>query len=190
MLFRSSGCFSGILVDLPSIIKAKGEEKIVAYSLTNFFPTLRVRVMGSMLIPMTMPGAAKQENSVNDFLNRACRNFIPRRLRAHHRHPIGVSASTLFAGVETRAFTLNISWGGAFMVDFNPERFKVGDELLLFFQEPACTVPATVRWIHSWGLRHAPGIGIEFGELSEQLSNFLLFLLKKARDHDRDRLVA
>lgn len=185
-----SGCYSGILVDLPSIIKAKGEEKIVACSLTNFFPTLRVRVMGSMLIPMTMPGAAKQENSVNDFVNRACRNFTPRRLRAHQRHAIGVSVSTLFGGVETRAFTLNISWGGAFVVDFNPERFTVGDELLLFFQEPACTVPATVCWIHFWGLRHAPGIGIQFGEISDQLSNFLLFLLKKSHDHDRDRLVA
>lgn len=184
------GLYNGILVDLPSIVKAKGEEKIVACSLTGFFPTLRVRVMGSMLIPMTMPGAAKQENSVSDFINRACKNFTPRRLRAHHRHSIGISVTTCVAGVATRAFTLNISWGGAFIVDFNPERFSVGDTLTLFFQEPGCTVEATVCWIHSWGLRHAPGIGVQFTTISEQLGNFLLFLLKRARDHDRDRLVA
>lgn len=184
------GLYSGILVDLPSIVKAKGEEKIVACSLTGFFPTLRVRVMGTMLIPMTMPGAAKQENSVSDFINRACKNFFPRKLRTHHRHVIGISVATRFDDTETRAFTLDISWGGAFIVDFNPERFAIGDELTVFFQEPGCEVRATVKWKQSWGLRHAPGIGVKFHDLNECLSEFLLRLLKHAKDHDRDRLVA
>lgn len=185
-----SGLYSGILVDLPTIVKAKGEEKIVACSLTGFFPTLRVRVMGSLLIPMTMPGAAKQENSISDFINRACFNYHPRILRSHHRHPIGISVSTSHKGVETRAFTLNISWGGAFIVDFNPERFSPGDELTIYFQEPGTDVRATVCWIHSWGLRHAPGIGVRFHDMNLTLEDFLLHLLKRARNHDRDRLVA
>lgn len=185
-----NGMYCGILVDLPSIVKAKGEEKIVACSLTGFFPTLRVRVMGSMLIPMTMPGAAKQENSVGDFINRACKNFFPRQLRSHHRHAIGISVATRFAGSETRAFTLDICWGGAFIVDFNPERFSIGDELTVFIQEPGCEVQAKVCWKQSWGLRHAPGIGVHFQNLNECLSEFLLRLLKHAKDHDRDRLVA
>lgn len=184
------GLYNGILVDLPSIVKAKGEEKIVACSLTGFFPTLRVRVMGAMLIPMTMPGAAKQENSVADFINRACKNFFARKLRAHHRHLIGISVATRFDGTETRAFTLDISWGGAFIVDFNPERFNPGDELTVFFQEPGCEARATVRWKQSWGLRHAPGIGVQFHELNDCLNDFFLRLLKHAKDHDRDRLVA
>ena len=184
------GLYSGILVDLPSIVKAKGEEKIVACSLSGFFPTLRVRVMGTMLIPMTMPGAAKQENSVSDFINRACKNFMPRQLRSHHRHVIGISVATRFSDTETRAFTLDISWGGAFIVDFNPERFSIGDDLTIFFQEPSCEIQATVCWKQSWGLRHAPGIGVKFHSLTDTLSEFLLRLLKHAKDHDRDRLVA
>ncbi len=185
-----NGLYSGVLVDLPSIVKAKGEEKIVACSLTGFFPTLRVRVMGPMLIPMTMPGAAKQENSVNDFINRACKNFVCRTLRAHARHSVGISVATRTANNETRAFTLDISWGGAFIVDFNPERFEIGDELTVHFQEPDCDVKATVRWKQSWGLRHAPGIGVQFHEPGDELSSFLLKLLKHAKNHDRDRLVA
>jgi len=184
------GLYCGILVDLPSIVKAKGEEKIVACSLTGFFPTLRVRVMGPMLIPMTMPGAAKQESSVGDFINRACKQFTPRQLRSHHRHAIGISVATRFADTETRAFTLDISWGGAFIVDFNPERFEVGDELTVFIQEPGCEVQARVCWKQSWGLRHAPGIGVHFLTMSDYLSEFMLRLLKHAKDHDRDRLVA
>lgn len=185
-----SGLYNGILVDLPTIVKAKGEEKIVACSLTGFFPTLRVRVMGSLLIPMTMPGAARQENSISDFINRACLNYFPRILRAHNRHPIGISVSINHKGVETRAFTLNISWGGAFIVDFNPERFSAGDELTIYFQEPGTDVKATVCWTHSWGLRHAPGLGIRFHTMNSTLDDFLLHLLKRARNHDRDRLVA
>lgn len=184
------GLYSGILVDLPSIVKAKGEEKIVACSLTGFFPTLRVRVMGTMLIPMTMPGAAKQENSVGDFINRACKNFFSRQLRTHHRHAIGISVATRHAGSETLAFTLDISWGGAFIVDFNPERFSIGDELIVFIQEPGCEVQATVCWKQSWGLRHAPGIGVHFHDMNECLDEFMLRLLKHSKDHDRDRLVA
>lgn len=184
------GVYNGILVDLPSIIKAKGEEKIVACSITGFFPTLRVRIMGKVLIPMTMPGAAKQENSLKDFIHRACMNFCARKLRTHHRHPIGVSVSTRFQGVETRAFTLDISWGGAFIVDFNEERFNPGDELTVFFQESALEVKATVCWKQAWGLRHAPGIGVKFHEFPEGLEDFFIKLLKHAKDHDRDRLVA
>jgi hypothetical protein len=184
------GMYCGILVDLPSIVKAKSEEKIVACSLTGFFPTLRVRLMGTMLIPMTMPGAAKQENSVSDFINRACYNFSARQLRAHHRHVIGISVATRRSDSETRAFTLDISWGGAFIVDFNPERFELGDELTVFFQEPGCEIQAQVCWKQSWGLRHAPGIGVKFLGLTDCLSEFLLRLLKHAKDHDRDRLVA
>lgn len=182
--------YCGILVDLPSIVKAKGEEKIVACSLTGFFPTLRVRVMGTMLIPMTMPGAAKQENSLNDFIKRACTNFTARQLRVHSRHVIGISVATKFDEVENRAFTLDISWGGAFIVDFNPERFTVGDELTVFFQEPECETKVTVCWKQTWGLRHAPGIGVRFNQVDEQLSEFLLRLLKRSKNHDRDRLVA
>ncbi len=184
------GVYSGILVDLPSIIKAKGEEKIVACSLTGFFPTLRVRIMGKVLIPMTMPGAAKQENSVKDFIHRACANFFARKLRTHHRHPIGISVAIGFQGIETKAFTLDLSWGGAFIFDFNVERFELGDELTVFFQEPGLEVKANVSWKQAWGLRHAPGIGVQFQEFPEGLDDFFLRLLKHAKDHDRDRLVA
>ncbi len=184
------GLFAGILVDLPTIVKTKGEEKIVACSLTGFFPSLRVRIMGNMLIPMTMPGAARQENSLNDFISRACKNFVPRQLRTHHRHNLCVSVITRFLGTETRAFTLNICWGGVFIVDFTPERFSQGDQIQLLFVEPDCEVMATVCWIQPWGLRHAPGIGVKFNEIDEVMAKFLLGILKRSRDHDRDRVVA
>jgi len=61
--------YSGILIDLTSIINAKSEEKVVSYGLASVYPSLRVRSMGAMLIPMAMPGDAKQDNSLKDFVN-------------------------------------------------------------------------------------------------------------------------
>ena len=60
--YALTGSCQGILVDLATMIKAKDEEKAVAYTLTGIYPALRVKTMGSMLIPMIMAGDAKQDN--------------------------------------------------------------------------------------------------------------------------------
>ncbi len=146
--------YCGILVDLPSIVKAKGEEKIVACSLTGFFPTLRVRVMGTMLIPMTMPGAAKQENSLNDFSTAPATTLPPvssAPTTACHRH---LSRHTL-CRIGNPGLYPGYLLGGAFIVDFNPERFSIGDELTSL---PGAGLRdhGNVRWKQSWGLRQHP----------------------------------
>lgn len=182
--------FNGILVDLPSIVKAKGEEKIVACSLAGFYPTLRVRTVGSMLVPMIMPGGARQEKSLKDFLEKACSTFFPRMLRAHRRHELCVPMVIGEGESEVRTFTLDVSWGGVFLVSMNPERFNRGDELTAYFPEFDLKVPVAVRWIQSWGGRKVPGVGCEFLEQREDLEAALGTLIKSPRDQDRDRLVA
>lgn len=186
-----SGLFSGILLDLPSIVKAKDEEKIVACSLTGFYPTLRVRTMAGMLIPMTMPGEARQESSLNDFIQKRCQNFVPRRLRASRRKDVVVSTvSRLASPDEYRGFTLNISWGGAFIVDVLPEKYVVGQQFQLYFHEIETEVPVRVSWIQPWGLQRRPGIGVQFLESNPMLDTALLTLLQHDRTACKDRMVA
>lgn len=182
------GCYNGILIDLPSIIKAKGEEKNVAYTLASVYPALRVRTLGKMLVPMAMPGDVKQDISLNDFICKSCAPFMPRRLRAHRRRNICISTVRLHAGADERGFTLNISWGGAFIADMHPERFTVGQELRLFFQEPGLKITATICWIQYWGHNRIPGVGVKFTEPGEALEKALFALMKHDRDHDPDRL--
>lgn len=183
------GLYSGILVDLPSIIKAKGEEKIVAYTLTNFFPTMRVRALGSVLVPMTMPGSAKQDKSLNDFLNTTCPAFFPRKLRAFRRHTVCLATIVKYKGEEFRGFTLNLGWGGAFIVDVGAEKFSAKAETTIFLPEFACEIEATICWIRPWGQRYAPGIGVGFNQLDETVESTLARLLNSRKDFDRDRLV-
>lgn len=185
------GIYSGILVDLTAMIKAKGEEKIVACSLTGFYPTLRVRTMGNILVPMIMPGGAKQDGSVKDFLAKSCACFAPRKLRAHRRHPLCLAVEIVGAEVETIGFTLDLSWGGAFVVQMHPERFEVGEVLELRLPEFDCVVRVEVRWMQRWGGRRAPGLGCRFLEPEDEgLAALLKPLLRSVKEQDRDRLLA
>ncbi len=182
--------YNGILIDLTSIIKAKGEEKVVAYGLASVYPSLRVRSMGAMLIPMAMPGDAKQDNSLKDFVNKTCAEFNPRSLRLYRRRDKCVSTVRKDITEEERGFTLNISWGGAFIIDTHPERFVVGQNMTLFLQELGMEVSVIVCWIQTWGHRHFPGIGVRFEAIDYELENALFQLLKHDRSIDRDRITS
>jgi len=184
------GLYSGILVDLPSIVKSKGEEKIVAYTLANFFPTLRVRALGSVLVPMTMPGSAKQDKSLNDFLTQTCPGFVPRTLRAFRRHLICLSTVIIYKGEEHRGFTLDLGWGGAFIVDVSAEQFNGDSGITILVPEVSLEISATIRWIKPWGERHAPGIGVSFNGLDEAAEAVLAKVLKSRKEYDRDRLIS
>lgn len=184
------GCYSGLLIDLPAIVKAKGEEKIIACTLASFFPTLRVRVIGVMLIPMTLAGDARQDNSLKEFLEKSCTRFTPRRLRMHKRRPLCLPTLLNIDNQEQRGCTADISWGGAFIGNYHPEQFSVGNQHDLTLHETGITVRVTVRWIRPWGEHHIPGIGVSFDALDEQLEQLLLTLLKSHPELDRDRLSA
>lgn len=184
------GLYNGILVDLPSIIKSKGEEKIVAYTLANFFPTLRVRTMGGMLIPMSMPGSAKQDKNLDDFLNKTCMAYTPRPLREFRRHPLCISTLLHCSNREYRGFTQNISWGGAFIVDVFSEKFVAKTDIKLEFIGLDFTLEASIEWVKPWGERFAPGVGIRFKELDESVTSIFSGFFKTSREFDRDRLTA
>lgn len=183
------GLYSGMLVDLPSIIKSKGEEKIVAYTLANFFPTLRVRSLGSVLVPMTMPGSAKQDKSLNDFLNVTCPSFAVRKLRAYRRHPACLATIVKCNGEQYRGFTLNLAWGGAYVVDLFSEIFTGKKDITIFLPEFDLDIAASIRWIKPWGDRYAPGFGVSFNCLDESVETVFSGLLKSRKEFDRDRLV-
>jgi hypothetical protein len=178
--------YRGVLVDLATIIKSKAEEKIVAYTLTRLFPSLRVKTLGSMLIPMTMSGDAKQDKSLNDFIMRTCKEFTPRTLRSGKRKDICVPT---YIGSE-RGFTLNISWSGVFLANMNPEQFEVGTEISVTFPDFDLDVAVIVTRIQRWGQRRPPGIGVKFRYMGEELTNNLNSLLKSSKDQDRDRMTS
>jgi len=184
------GVYNGVLVDLQSIVKAKGDEKLIACSLTGFYPTLRVRALGGMLVPMAMPGDARQDNSVADFLGKSCSAFAPRMLRFNRRRDVVLPAFNGCNDLDARLVTLNMSWGGAFFVDVYPEKYQVGQELQLTVPEFDLAVEAVIRWVRPWGQRKVPGIGVSFKGGEEPLESVLADLMQRDRNNDRDRMIA
>lgn len=181
--------YSGLLIDLPAIVKAKGEEKVIACTLASFFPTLRVRVIGALLVPMTLAGDARQDNSLSEFVEKSCVRFTPRRLRLHRRRHLCISTLLIRRdGRERRGYALDICWGGAFITDTEPERYAPGDRLELALHEFGLTTDITVRWVRPWGIRQIPGIGVSFDRMDEKLEQILKTLIRTSPELDRDRL--
>lgn len=180
------GQYGGILVDLATMIKAKAEEKIVAYTLAGFYPTLRVKTMGTMLIPMSMAGEAKQDKSLNDFLTKTCAQFTPRRLRAFKRKDVSLSTTI---NME-RGFTLNVSWSGMFIADMYPEKYSVGDELTVTLPEFEKHIEVVVARTQSWGQRRPAGIGVKYKFLSQDMECSLFSVLRSDKNKERDRIIA
>lgn len=178
--------YRGILVDLTTMIKAKAEEKVVACTMAGLYPTLRVKTMGTMLIPMAMPGDAKQDKSLNDFITSTCKEFTPRLLRSSRRKNICLPTCI----GDSRGFTLNISWSGVFIADMAPERFSVGEEIPVTFSEFGLEVKVIVARIQEWGHHRPPGIGVAFRRMGEDLESKLVPLLRIDKTKDHDRLVA
>jgi CheY-like chemotaxis protein len=180
--------YNGILVDLQSMVKAKGDEKVIACSLISVYPALRVRVLGSLLVPMAMPGDSQQQSSLINFLRDSCTPFVPRRLRRYRRRDV-VLPALLGPSPGERAVVLNLSWGGAFIADVHPERFAIDSNLVLTLPEFGVETVVTIRRIQPWGERRVPGIGVSFGVLDEKLETSLASVLKSSNTDDRDRIV-
>lgn len=184
-----TGEYCGILVDLAAMIKAKDEEKVIACALANVYPALRVRTMGPMLIPMTMPGTAAQDKSLSDFLQKTCATFSPRRLRAGRRNEVCLPVSRGEGAALERGVTLNLSWGGAFILDLHPERFFVGQQLLVDLPGLVTAVQVEIIWLQAWGERRMPGYGVRFMVLDATLASALEQVLPPGSRQARDRLV-
>jgi len=184
------GLYSGLVTDVLSIVKSKGEEKTVAYTLANFFPTLRVRTPGSVVLEATgNPQSAKQDKSLSNFLSKSCPAFTPRTLRAFRRHSTCLSTIVVQNGEEYRGFTLNLAWGGAFVADISPEKYSGQSDIIVRLPEFGLDIEATIRWVKPWGERSAPGIGISFNRLDQPFESVLAGLLKSQKEFDSDRLL-
>lgn len=184
------GLYSGILVDLQSMVRAKAEEKIVACSLAGFYPTLRVRAVGSLVIPMAMPGDKRQDSTLSDFVFKTCAFFTARTLRRFKRRDVMLPLLIERSKPDSKAFTHNLSWGGAFIVDVHSARFAVENSLNLFLPEFDLEIPVTVRWTRPWGTRAVPGFGVRFESIDAGLSAILETLLNHDIHNARDRMVA
>ena len=168
------GAYSGLLVDILTLIRSSKEEKTIAYDCINFYPTLRMkwdaRQKSISCSPQEHALSADTEGALTHFIEKRCKSFSARSLRRFNRKDTYLNlllcASPDAGGVKT--FTVNVSQGGAFV--HTAEQLAKGSRAWLSVpdmpgEEP---VQVTVCWSIAWGgCRSIPGVGVMFDALSE-----------------------
>lgn len=189
-----SNPFSGVLADIPTVIKARGEEKLIASSLQNVYPFLRAKVSGDLILPIIMPGGCEGEQSIARFFENAGRTFVPRRIRTYKRHKYHLPVLIRQEEVcdELQSFTMDVSWSGAFIVMNDPGAMNVGHAIIVQFPSLNIAIDASVIRIQAWGHSGVvPGIGLAWHlPIEPAAEKGLHAVLKMKKERDRDRLLA
>jgi hypothetical protein len=175
--------YSGLLIDILTLVRSSKEEKLIAYDCINFYPSLRVkwdsRQKSMNLSPLEQTYSADTATSLAFFIENRCRFFAARSLRRFNRKDTFLSV-LLCTGPEfseadsLKTFTVNVSQGGVFL--HTMQDFVRGETVWLGFHElpDAEPIKAVVCWRTEWGAcRSIPGIGVRFEELSEAMAKEL-----------------
>lgn len=162
--------FSGILLDVPSLVRATKEEKSTLYDLVHIFPTLRVKwdprsASVRALFYDFVPGP---DAGIETFVRNQCARFSARTIRLRARVPLHlnilVSTDPSFPeGDTTRTATLNVSAGGCFIIGTG--EWAKGSRLWVRIAGLADQSPLGVEvcWRKEWGEAPGiPGVGVRF----------------------------
>lgn len=181
--------FSGILLDVPSLVRATKEEKSLLYDLIHIFPTLRVKwdPRSASVRALFYDFAPGPDAGVDTFVRKQCASFSPRIIRLRDRLPLHlnilVSSDPSFPeGATTRTATLNISVGGCFIIGV--EEWEQGSRLwvrMVNLADPA-PIGVEVRWRKGWGEAPGiPGVGVRFLEMGPGQQEDIRNLCSKVR---------
>jgi hypothetical protein len=168
--------YSGLMIDILTLVRSSKEEKLIAYDCINFYPTLRVkwdaRQKSMNLSPLEQSFSADTKATLGLFIENRCKTFAARSLRRFARKDTSLSVllsrtAEFSENDAIKTFTVNVSRGGAFL--HTTLRFAKGERVWLRFIEMSDPAPvqAVVCWQIEWGGRSIPGIGVMFDRLSE-----------------------
>jgi len=181
---------SGILLDMPVLIKATPGDKAAAEDILKALPSAYLNIAPAtdsikLLTANDTQGSAK---SIEEFAE-LCKGFTPRLVRPKDRYALYLQAllSTVpEQGSPERTVTLNVSPKGCFLFTSNTE-FQLEQQVSIQFigLDDTTPVTATICWLRRWGteLQHVPGIGVHFIALSESQHAQIVGLLEPLQPH-------
>lgn len=168
--------YSGLIIDILTLIRSSKEEKTIAYDCINFYPCLRVKWNPGQRTLDLPPeqGLSPDTGAMKAFIEEKCHPFTPRMLRKFNRKDTFLSAGLSTCGEcdieqSLKTFTVNISRGGAFVHTTLP--FRKEEAVWLHFPDVAGGGPVkgAACWQIPWGTSRAiPGIGVRFEFATEE----------------------
>ncbi len=189
-ILASGTPLSGILLDMPVLIKASPTDKIATEDILKALPSAYLNIAPAtdsikLLTANDSLGIAK---SVDEFTE-LCKGFTPRMVRPKDRYLLHLQALLIKTSAQDspeRTVTLNISPKGCFLFTANPE-WQLEQQASIQFIGLADTTPviATICWLQHWGTKkhHIPGIGVAFTTMSDAQQTQLIRLLEPLQPH-------
>jgi len=183
---------SGVIVDVATMVRAKGDEQSISTFLQNVYPLIRVRVSDSAIKPMFVGRNDNQNQGPLVSILEVYASFLPRTLRKFKRSrfylPVVLRKPD---GHEYKTITTDLSWGGAFITLNELWGLAPGEMLLVQMPTLNISVEAQIARCVAWGTQNViPGLGVTWSEpLEPEIEEGLLKVLKHDRAKSRDTIV-
>ncbi len=179
--------YNGLVIDIPTKIKALSDHKDLVYSILERFPVIQVnldRRNGS--IRALLYGDHERTGPLEHLIREACWHSPARKLRAEERkrlhYNVLLSTNPHFAPQSLiRTVTMDVSRNGCFL--FSAARFQVGARVWIRIVDLYDKTPirCVIRHKRKWGEAMAiPGIGVKFEIISERQREALLNPIRPA----------
>lgn len=165
--------FSGLLVDIPTMIRCESSNKNRITHIMDRFPVLRLMYNPEMggIRGLAQGGTVKDNRNLADFVLHECVPFMPRSIRVAERKDVVFNVK-LFAELDREdqaelTVTVNVSEHGCFVYsvhdwDMDSPAWMIVDEF-----EDKSPIEMKVCWLRKWGQAMAlPGIGTRFESMS------------------------
>jgi hypothetical protein len=179
--------YNGIVIDIPTKIKALSDHRDLVYSILDRFPVIQVNFdRRNRLIRALLHGQHERTGSLEDLIRESCWHSPPRKLRSEERKVLhfNVLLSTrrqFDPQTLIRTVTLDVSLNGCFL--FSSSRFQLGARVWLRIMDLYDKTPISgiVRHKRNWGdAMIIPGIGVEFETIKESQRRALLDPIRTA----------
>jgi hypothetical protein len=177
--------YNGIVIDIPTKIKALSDHKDLVYSILDRFPVIQANFdRRSGRIRALLYGHHERSGLLEDLIREACWHSPPRKLRSEERKPLHYNVLLSTQGqfdpqTLIRTVTMDVSMNGCFL--FSSARFQVGARVWMRVMDLYDKTPIVgiVRHKRRWGeAMVVPGIGVEFETIKESQRRALLDPIK------------
>lgn len=169
----ASEAHHGIVMDVPTQLKASAEEREATREVLELYPVLSVRYQAKSdtVRAFSTRQSKVSGEEIEDFLFEECAGHTPRRARAFERHTLRLNLTLSRTGNfsqddSSRAVTADVSAGGCFAVTMDD--WNDTDEVFVLIRELASDIPirCRIRWTSAWGEgSRFPGLGLSFEDI-------------------------
>jgi len=177
--------YSGLLIDVPTMIRCECIDKNRITRIMDRFPVLRLLYNPKYggIRGLTQGGTVRDNRDLAEFVLTECVPFPPRSIRVVRRHNL-VFNVLLHSNPERleqdpeQTVTVNISEHGCFIYTVKPWQIDNSAWVVITDLEDHTPIELAVKWKRPWGeSMRMPGIGVSFETMTThqyvQLHSFI-----------------